>query len=66
LPNFQEAARLKPGDAGIQTNLGAVLASTGDLPGAIRSFEEALKLDPGNKMAGDYLARARAALTGDH
>jgi hypothetical protein len=34
----------------------------GDLTGAIREFEEALKLDPKHQLAQTSLARARAAL----
>ena len=62
LPHFQEAVRLRPEDAEIRTNLGALLASRGDLPAAIQSFEEALRLNPNDKVARDYLTRARAAL----
>jgi Flp pilus assembly protein TadD len=32
-------ARLNPGDADIQTNLGTLLAFSGDLSGAIQAFE---------------------------
>ena len=63
LPHFQEAVRLRPEDAEIRTNLGALLASQGDLAAAIQSFEEALRLNPNDKVARDHLARARTALT---
>jgi Flp pilus assembly protein TadD len=66
LPHFQEAVRLRPEDADIRTNLGALLASRGDLSGAIESFEEALKLNPNDKVAQDYLTRARAQLASKH
>ena len=59
-----EAVRLRPEDADIRTNLGALLASRGDLPGAVRWFEEALKLNPNDKVAREYLTRARSALAG--
>ena len=64
LPHFDEAIRLRPQDADLRTNLGALLASRGDLPGAVRWFEEALKLNPNDKVAREYLARAQAALAG--
>ena len=64
LPHFREALRLRPGDADIHTNLGALLASRGDLSGAIQAFEQALKLNPNDGTAQEHLARARAALAG--
>jgi tetratricopeptide (TPR) repeat protein len=66
LPHFQEAVRLRPENADIRTNLGALLASRGDLPGAIQSFEETLKINPNDKVAQDYLTRARALLANQH
>ncbi|PYV85230.1 MAG: hypothetical protein DMG05_23185 [Acidobacteria bacterium] len=62
LPHLREAVRLRPGDADIRTDLGTVLASRGDLPGAIQAFEEALKLDPEHEVARAHLAWARAEL----
>jgi len=62
LPHFEEAVRLRPEDAGIRTNLGALLATRGDLPRAIHEFEAALQINPADTAARDYLARARAKL----
>ena len=42
LPHFLEAVRLRPADPDIRTNLGALLASRGDLTGAIQAFETSL------------------------
>ena len=64
LPHFREAVRLRPNDAEARTNLGALLASRGDFPEAIEAFEQALKLNPNDATARQYLARARAAITG--
>ena len=63
---FQEAARLRPEDADVQTNLGILLATRGDLPAAIRAFEAALRLDPNHGSAGAYLRRAQTALANQH
>jgi Flp pilus assembly protein TadD len=62
LPHFEEAVRLRPEDAGIRTNLGALLATRGDYPRAIREFEAALKINPDDTAARDYLARVRAQM----
>jgi Flp pilus assembly protein TadD len=61
LPHILEAARLKPNDADTATNLGSVLALTGDLAGAIAAYERALKIDPNHKTARENLERARSA-----
>ncbi len=44
----QEAARLAPQNAGVQTMLGAALATTGDMAGGTRAAREAARLDPEN------------------
>ena len=62
LPHFEEAVRLRPEDAGIRTNLGALLATRGDFPRAIHEFEAALQINPSDTAARDYLARARAQM----
>ena len=62
VPHFRKAARLAPHDSDLATNLGVALAITGDLPGAIAAFEEALQSNPRNETARQNLSRARAAL----
>jgi Flp pilus assembly protein TadD len=63
LPHLREAARLKPDDADIATNLGTALALRGDLAGAIAAYEQALKINPQHKTARENLARAHARQT---
>ena len=62
VPHFRKAARLAPHDSDLATNLGVALAITGDLPGAIAAFEDALQSNPRNETARQNLSRARAAL----
>jgi Flp pilus assembly protein TadD len=64
LPYFRKAAVLEPDNGAIQTNLGAALAMSGDVKGAIAAFEAALEIDPTNQPARDNLARARTSLEG--
>jgi len=58
LPQFQRACELVP-DSNAFTDLGALLARTGNLPEAIDAFQKALNLDPNNEIARKNLARAR-------
>lgn len=44
--HFRESARLQPGSAAAQYNLGTTLLRLRDFEAAIRHFEEALRLDP--------------------
>lgn len=46
LPSHQRAAKLAPGDASYQNNLGFSLLTAGDAEGAIAPLELALALDP--------------------
>ncbi|HOX59916.1 MAG TPA: tetratricopeptide repeat protein [Candidatus Paceibacterota bacterium] len=46
IPRFQEALRLKPGDAEIRNNLGNALFINGQTDEAIRQFQETLRLKP--------------------
>ena len=62
LQQLRQAARLKPDDADIATNLGSALAIQGHLDEAIMTYERALKLDPNHKTARANLERARARL----
>jgi len=48
----------------VLTNLGAALASSGDLEAAVPAFEKALKVDPSNAVARENLALARRGLEG--
>jgi Flp pilus assembly protein TadD len=60
--HLRRALDLDPNDAELASNLGAVLAMTGDLPAAIEALETALRLDSNNRMARQNLDRARAQL----
>ena len=60
MPQMQDAARLNPDDADIQTDLGALLAMRGDTKAAIAAFEHALRIDPNHQIARANLNRARA------
>jgi tetratricopeptide (TPR) repeat protein len=40
-------------------NLGVMLARQNRIAEAIEHFEEALRIDPGYKEAGEYLAKTR-------
>ncbi len=51
LPHFRKATVLQPNNAAFQTNLGAALASVGDLPAAAVAFERALAIDPSSEAA---------------
>jgi Flp pilus assembly protein TadD len=62
VPNLREAARLRPGDGDVQTNLGAALAMLGQTGPAVEAFERAVALDPGNQTAQSNLAAAKAEL----
>jgi Flp pilus assembly protein TadD len=57
---------LNPTDADVRANLGTVLAISGDLPAAVRAFEESLRLNPEQAAARQNLVRAKAALAANH
>jgi Flp pilus assembly protein TadD len=59
---FREIASLDPTNAGVYTNLGAVLAMQGNLAAAREQFEKALAIDPASSVARDNLARVKAQL----
>jgi tetratricopeptide (TPR) repeat protein len=57
LYHFQEALRIKPDYTYAYLNLGRLLGNMGDLEGAIRAFNSALAIDPGNADARQELGR---------
>jgi Flp pilus assembly protein TadD len=62
--HFEEAARLAPDDPAVHTDLGALYSDGGMAEEAVRSFEAALKVDPGYAPALENLERARDAAGG--
>jgi tetratricopeptide (TPR) repeat protein len=56
---YQEVIRLNPRHATSHVNLGVMLARQNRIAEAIEHFEEALRIDPGYKEAGEYLAKTR-------
>ncbi len=55
---WQDAVVHQPHDPLVQFNLGTLLAEAGQIPEAIRHFEEAVRLDPDSYRAHYNLARA--------
>lgn len=53
---FKEAARLRPDYAQAQFNLGVALAKAGDINGAYGAFQKTVVIDPGHKLAREYIA----------
>lgn len=58
---WQDALLHQPHDPLVQFNIGTILADAGQLPEAIRHFEEAVRLDPDSYRAHYNLARALEA-----
>ena len=61
ISQYQEAIRLRPGNASAHNNLGNALARKGQMDEAIRQFQEALRLQPDFANARKNLAAALAA-----
>jgi Tfp pilus assembly protein PilF len=59
---LRRAADLAPGDAGIRTNLAAILAEQGELQEAIDIYQAALRLKPDSPEARAGLEQAKKAL----
>ena len=58
--SLREALRLRPDFPMARLDLGIALFQDGDLEGARRELEEAVRLEPGNEKARDYLAKLPA------
>jgi Flp pilus assembly protein TadD len=54
--SFKEVTRLRPEYAQAQFNLGVALAKGGDINGAFAAFRKTLEIDPGHKLAREYVA----------
>jgi tetratricopeptide (TPR) repeat protein len=57
---MKPAASAHPGDAGLQCNIGLSYLMSEQVTGAIASFSQAVKADPGNKMHQSLLNLAEA------
>ena len=55
---YRYSASVNPADAETHQNLGSALAQSGRLREAVKSFQQALELDPGLDMARDNLRLA--------
>ncbi len=60
--HLARAATLRPHDGSIARNYGAVLARQKRLPEAVREFQRALVIDPGDSEAAAMLAKAQGNL----
>ncbi len=58
ISDIENGANQLTGDAGAQLELGHALLLKGDNPGAIKAFNDALKLNP--KLSNAYIERAKA------
>ena len=58
---IEAAAKANPKSGAMANARGLVLQATGDVPGAIASFEEALRLEPKGSNFAQNLARAKLA-----
>ena len=65
LPFFKRARLHLPIYAIIRYNLAVALEETGDLPGAVEEYSEALRLESGMAAAQEGLTRAREAIKRD-
>ena len=56
---YAEVLRVNPRHTVTHLNLGVLLVRQQRLPEAIARFEDAVRLEPGNRTAQDYLNQAR-------
>jgi predicted Zn-dependent protease len=57
---YSEVLRINPGHVTSRINLGVVLVRFNRLDEAISCFQDALKLEPTNQIAQEYLSSVRA------
>ncbi|MCC7495264.1 MAG: tetratricopeptide repeat protein [Fimbriimonadaceae bacterium] len=62
---YRELAQQQPGDALWQRRLGTVAEAAGDLPAALRAYEQAVRLSPRDVGATSGLARQQQAIGAD-
>jgi eukaryotic-like serine/threonine-protein kinase len=63
---LREAVRLRPGSAADRSNLGAILAQQGDVPGAIAVLKDAIRLKPDEPSAHFVLGALLCDKVGDY